>query len=176
MKKLLALAGIMFVSISVFAETKPSDSSLEELLTITDSQKLIDSMWPQMDTMLKNSAKQALGETTLSAEQQKISDATNEKMAIIFKDEFSYEKLKPMFIKIYKESFSQEEVDGMVAFYKSKAGKAVIKKMPVVMQSTMANVQAQMTHIIPKLQKIQDDSVAEIKAKAANTATSTSEK
>ncbi|MES2822615.1 MAG: DUF2059 domain-containing protein [Pseudomonadota bacterium] len=169
MKKLLAVVGIMLVYASVFAETKPSDASLDELLTITDSQKLIDGMWPQMDAMLKTSEKQALGEVTLNEEQQKISDKTQEKMATLFKEEFAYDKMKPMIIKIYKESFSQEEIDGMVTFYKSKAGKAVIKKMPTVMQSTMANVQAQMSQIIPKLQKIQQESIDEIKAKSAST-------
>ncbi len=170
MKKILALVGIMLLSLSAFAETKPSDASLDELLSITDSQKLIDNMWPQMDAMLKNSAKQSLGETTLNDEQQKISDKTQEKMATLFKEEFAYEKMKPMIIKIYKESFSQDEIDGMITFYKSKAGKAVIKKMPGVMQSTMENVQAQMSQIVPKLQKIQQDSINEIKAKSATTA------
>ena len=169
MKKILALVGIMLVSFTVFAETKPSDSSLNELLSITDSQKLIDNMWPQMDAMLKNSAKQALGETVLNEEQQKISEKTHEKMASLFKEEFAYDKMKPMIIKIYKDAFSQDEIDGMITFYKSKAGKAVIKKMPLVMQSTMENVQAQMTQIVPKLQKIQQDSINEIKAKSTST-------
>ncbi len=171
MKKILILVGIMLVSISAFAETKPSDASLDELLTITDSQKLIDGMWPQMDAMLKNSAKQALGEIVLNEEQQKISDNTHAKMTTMFKEEFAYEKMKPMIIKIYKESFSQDEIDGMISFYKSKAGKAVIKKMPVVMQSTSENVQAQMSQITPKLLKIQQDSVAEIKANATSAST-----
>ena len=171
MNKIVALVGIMVVSISAFAETKPSDASLDELLTITDSQKLVDGMWPQMDAMLKNSAKQALGETTLNEEQQKISDDTQAKMIVLFKEEFSYEKMKPMFIKVYKDSFSQDEIDGMIAFYKSKAGKAVTKKMPVVMQATLANVQAQMSNITPKLQKIQQASIEEIKAKSTSSPT-----
>jgi hypothetical protein len=54
----------------------------------------------------------------------------------------------------------------MIKFYKSKGGQAVIKKMPLVMQSTMGNVQAQMSTIIPKIQKIQQDAFEEVKAKA----------
>jgi hypothetical protein len=54
----------------------------------------------------------------------------------------------------------------MITFYKSNAGQAVIKKMPVVMQSTMANVQAQMSSIMPKIQKIQQEAVEQVKAKA----------
>jgi hypothetical protein len=169
MKKLIAIAGICLVSVAAFAETKPSDASLNELLTITDSQKLVDGMWPQVEGMMNNAAKQALGNTTLNSEQQKVMQDSNAKIATVFKEEFGYEKLKPMMINIYKESFSQEEVDGMLEFYKSKAGQAVTKKMPLVMQSSMANVQAQMSTVIPKIQKIQQDAIEQVKAKADKT-------
>lgn len=166
MKKFIALVGICLVSAAAFADTKPSEASLEELLTITESQKLIDAMWPQVEGMMNNAAKQALGNSSLNDEQQKVLEGANSKMAVVFKEEFSFDKMKPMMISIYKESFSQDEVDSMIKFYKSKGGQAVIKKMPVVMQSTMGNVQAQMSTIIPKIQKIQQDAFEEVKAKA----------
>ena len=166
MKKLIAFVGMCLISVAALAETKPSDASLEELLTITESQKLVDGMWPQVEAMMNNAAKQALGNTSLNGEQQKVMEGANSKMATVFKDEFSFEKMKPMMVSIYKESFSQDEVDSMIKFYKSKGGQAVIKKMPMVMQSTMSNVQAQMSNIMPKIQKIQQDAFEEIKAKA----------
>jgi uncharacterized protein len=165
-KKLIAIAGLCLISVVAVAETKPSDASLNELLTITDSQKLVDGMWPQVEGMMNNAAKQALGNTTLNAEQQKVMQDSNAKVAAVFKEEFGFEKLKPMMVSIYKESFSQEEVDGMIKFYKSKSGQAVIKKMPLVMQSTMTNVQSQMSTVIPKIQKIQQEAIEEVKAKA----------
>jgi len=165
-KKLIAVAGICLLSTGAWAETKPTNASLEELLTISESQKLVDSMWPQIEGMMNNSAKQALGNTNLNSEQQKVLENANAKIAALFKEEFSFEKMKPMMINIYKESFSQDEVDGMIKFYKSKSGQAVIKKMPVVMQSTMVNVQSQMSAVIPKIQKIQQEAIEDIKAKA----------
>lgn len=166
MEKLITILGICLLSVSAFAETKPSDASLNELLTITESQKLVDSMWVQVEGMMNTAAKQALGNTSLNSEQQKVMADANAKVATVFKDEFGFEKLKPMMISIYQESFSQEEIDGMIKFYKSKAGQAVIKKMPLVMQSTMTNVQAQMSTVIPKIQKIQQEAIEQVKAKA----------
>lgn len=167
MKKLIAIVGICLASTAAFAETKPSDASLDELLTISESQKLIDGMWPQVEGMMNNAAKQALGNTSLNSEQEKVMQDANAKIATIFKEEFSYDKMKPMMINIYKESFSQDEVDGMIKFYKSKSGQAVIKKMPMVMQSSMTHVQAQMSTVIPKIQKVQQDAIEQIKAKAS---------
>lgn len=166
MKKLIAITGLCLISMTAFADSKPSDASLNELLTITDSKALIDGMWPQVEAMMNNAAKQAVGSSTLNSEQEKVMQEANAKVAAVFKEEFSYEKMKPMMINIYKESFSQDEVDGMISFYKSAAGQAVIKKMPVVMQSTMTNVQTQMSSIMPKIQKIQQEAVEQVKAKA----------
>lgn len=168
MKKLIAILGICLASTAAIADIKPSDASLDELLTISESQKLIDGMWPQVEGMMNNAAKQALGNTSLNSEQQKVMQEANAKIADIFKDEFSYQKMKPMMISVYKESFSQDEVDGMIKFYKSKAGQAVIKKMPLVMQSTMTNVQTQMSTVIPKIQKIQQEAIEQIKAKSSS--------
>ena len=166
MKKLIMIAGICLFSATAFADSKPSDASLDELLTITDSKALVDGMWPQVEAAINNCAKQALGSSTLNSEQQKVMQDANQKVAALFKEEFSYDKMKPMMISIYKESFSQDEVNGMISFYKSKAGKAVTKKMPLVMQSTMANVQNQMAALMPKIQKIQMDAIEQVKAKS----------
>src|SRR6478609_7617977 len=102
MKKLIAITGLCLISMTAFADSKPSDASLNELLTITDSKALIDGMWPQVETMMNNAAKQAVGSNTLNSEQQKVMQDANAKVAAVFKEEFSYEKMKPMMISIYK--------------------------------------------------------------------------
>ena len=62
---------------------------------------------------------------------------------------------------IYKQSFTQKEVNGMLDFYKSEPGQAVIAKMPLVMQNTMQAMQARMNTTFPKLQKLQQDAIGQ---------------
>src|SRR5262249_25615685 len=78
------------------------------------------------------------------------------------KEALKWDDLKQMYFQIYSESFTQEEVDGMLAFYESPAGKAVIKKMPVVMQKSMTQVQQR---ILPLVQKSVEEAVAMQKAR-----------
>jgi hypothetical protein len=80
------------------------------------------------------------------------------------KDLLDWGKLEPIYVRIYQKSFSQEEVDGMIAFYKTPAGQAVISKMPAVMQNTMDEMQQMMGPVMQKMQKMQQDVVAEMKA------------
>ena len=63
-------------------------------------------------------------------------------------------KLKPMFVQIYAELFTEEEINGIVSFYKSPAGKAMIEKMPQMMQRMMPMMQKLMGDLQPEIKKI----------------------
>ena len=65
---------------------------------------------------------------------------------------------------IYRNTFSQAEVDGMLGFYRSPAGQAVIAKMPLVMQNTMQSMQGRMAVMMPRIQELQRDTVARLRA------------
>nr|WP_276510032.1 DUF2059 domain-containing protein [Niveibacterium umoris] len=72
-----------------------------------------------------------------------------------------------MFLDIYQKTFTQKEVDGMLSFYKSPAGQAVIKKMPQVMQASMQIMQARMSKLVPQIQQITAEGAEKMKALSA---------
>ena len=152
---------------AIAAEPPASEASVRELLTITQSQKLVDGTMGQVDAMMQRSMEQALAGQALSADQQKIMDNMRTKMIALFRENMKWETLEPMFVDIYKQSFTQKEVDGMLDFYKSEPGQAVIAKMPLVMQNTMQAMQGRMAVMLPKLQQLQQDAIAELKASRA---------
>ena len=86
------------------------------------------------------------------------------RMVSLMQGELAWEKLKPMYVRLYKESFSEEELTGMLDFYKTPAGQAVIQKMPVLMQKTMLEVQKMLSEATPQMQKVEADFIAEMKA------------
>lgn len=143
---------------------QPSNESILELLTVTESKNLLDGMTAGFDNIMNNAMQQALKGKAISPEQDAIITKMKTKLVILMKEEISWEKLEPLSIEVYKESFTQEEVDGMLTFYKTPAGQAVIKKMPVVMQKSMASMQTSMSTLIPKIQKIQEETLVELKA------------
>jgi hypothetical protein len=70
-----------------------------------------------------------------------------------------------MYVRVYQKSFSQEEVDGMIAFYKTPTGQALLNKMPLVMQNTMTEMQQMIQPMMKRVQQMQQEIVAEIQAK-----------
>ena len=146
------------------AAAAPSEASVKQLLEVAQARKLIDSVMTQMDRLMQQTIAQAVQGQDVPAKVQKDIDKWQAEVFGFTKELLDWNKLEPMYVRIYQKSFSQEEVDGMIAFYKTPAGQAVIGKMPTVMQNTMDEMQQMMAPVLQKMQRMQQDLVAEMKA------------
>ncbi|MFZ6741713.1 DUF2059 domain-containing protein [Undibacterium sp. JH2W] len=140
----------LLASASAYAE-KPTQASVKELLVLANSQQMLNSIEAQMDGMMKTMMSKALKDKAVTAEQQAIMDKFRDKVVFIHREEMTWEKLEPVFIEIYSNSLSQEDVDGISAFYKSPAGKSFINKMPGMMQQSMSGMQQKMAPMMDKI-------------------------
>lgn len=68
--------------------------------------------------------------------------------------ELSWDSMLDTQMAIYRDSFDQSEVDGLIEFYKSPVGQSFVLKMPAVTQRAMLAAQTQMQRIAPKLQEV----------------------
>lgn len=142
----------------------PSAASIKELLAVTEAHKLVDSTMSQMEALMQNTFRDVSKGQPPSPESQKMIDQSRNEMMAILRDELAWDKLEPMYIQIYQQSLTQEEVSGMVAFYKTPLGQAVIKKMPGVMQTTMSEMQKRMGPMMRRMQQKQRELMAQIQA------------
>lgn len=152
---------------TTFGDKPPTEASIKQLLEAAQAHKLIDSMMGQMDTYMKTAMDSAAQGHPVTPEMQKSFDKCRADIVQIMKEEFSWEKLEPMYVRIYMKSFTQEEVDGMIAFYKTPAGQAVINKMPVVMQNTMGEMKQMMGPMAQRIQKMQQEVLSQAKSEPA---------
>lgn len=149
----------------VAAEAQPTDESLSHLLEVLQARKLVEGMSARIDTMMESTMKKMLEGQPISPQQQQAIDAMRVKMVTLIKDDFSWDVMEPVYIKVYKETFSQSEIDGMIGFYTSPTGHAVVEKLPLAMQNAMSAVQERLAkRLIPKLQQMAQETAAQIKA------------
>jgi len=160
----IALLALLAVHPAVAADSKPTEESVKQLLDIMNSRNLVDGATGQIESAMQASMKQWFAGRQPTPDQQKILDDMRLKTASIFKEQMNWEKIQPMLIDIYQRSFTQEEVNGLISFYNSGPGKAVLAKMPAVNQNSTKAIQDLMTPIIPKLQKLQQDTAAQLEA------------
>jgi hypothetical protein len=149
------------------ADVPPSDASLQQLLEVAQAHKTLDATMAQMDTMMKNVFQQITAGQAPSPETQKIFDKAMADVVSLCKEDLAWEKMEPIYLRIYRKSLTQSEVNGMIAFYKTPAGQALINKMPLILQNTMAEVGQMMGPVMERAQRMQKELVAQMQAEKA---------
>ena len=163
MKKIL-LAMALMASVHAFAQSPPpSEASVRELLEVTNGKSVLEGAWNQLDGLMEKAMKDAIGNKPVTAKQEKIMAAMRAETVELIRSEMSWDKMEPMYIRQYSQTFSQAEIDGMLAFYKSDAGKAVTAKMPQLVQILMQDVMSLLQGTLPKIRAISDKYIKQIK-------------
>ena len=142
----------------------PTEASVKQLLEVAQTRKLVDSVMKQMDILLLQAIAQATKGQPVSEKVQNDIDQHRSEMNSLMKELLDWKKLEPIYVRIYQKSFTQAEVDGMIAFYKTPAGQAMIGKMPAVMQNSIDEMQQLMGPVMEKIQRTQQDVAAEMKS------------
>jgi hypothetical protein len=146
-------AALLCSAAPILADEASKKAKIEEMLQLTH----YDQMMQQMLEQMKNMQLEQLKKADMPAEARAQSEEIQQKTMTLVADRMSYEKFKPAFIQIYAEVFSEEEIDGIVSFYKSPAGKAMLEKSPLLMQRVMPMMQKAIGDMQPDIQKIIED-------------------
>lgn len=170
MRRSALLAAVFATALSLQVHAAPASAqSVDALLKVMNVQSLLDNTWGMMNKYMNQMGQQAWADELekLTPEQRK---AAEQKMARMYtrmtalmRDEMSWDKLEPDFAKMYAETFSQEEVDGLINFYASPVGQAFIAKQPALMQASMVAMQGHMQALLPKLKAVAEEEVGEMK-------------
>lgn len=161
----ILIAAYSLATFSAFAQpaaTAPTDESLKQLLELSGSKKLVDDMQKQLQAVFTQSMNQTLANQKLTPEAQEKVKEMQSKLTALMMEELSWENLEGLTLQVYKETFSQEEIDGLITFYKSPTGKTFIAKMPTVMKKTIALTQERIKPLMQKVQAIQQETFKEL--------------
>jgi uncharacterized protein len=162
--RLVICAWILAAAPAFANDGPPTDASIQQLLTLINARQLLDQMKGQLDSFTSAAMRDAQKDQPLTPERQAVLDRAKAKMAAVVADMTNWDTLEPMYVRIYRASLTQDDLDGIIAFYSSAAGQAYIHKMPVIMQSVMSEMQGMIKPMQQKLAEIQKQCVQELKA------------
>jgi hypothetical protein len=140
---------------------QPSVESIETLLRATRAESLLESIYASAEAVMRQAMAQSVSGKTLTPEQKRFLDRAPKRFVAVMREELSWESLKPMYIQIYQDNFTQEEIDGQITFYSSPAGQAFASKMPAVMQQSMQIMQSRIRPFVEKMKGAVDEAIAE---------------
>jgi len=146
------------------ADAPPTVDSVRQLVRLTNPQQMLDTATTQLEESFRAGLDSELGSAPPTPDQQRIIDDMQAKLAALMKSELNWQNFEPAVIDMYRQTFTQREIDGMVAFYKSEAGAAMLAKLPRLSQSMMQMMQQRTAKFAPQLVQIQHDAIDQLRA------------
>lgn len=150
MKRLACLLFTLSLSIPVLA-APPSAESVNQLLTLTRVERVASGAQQGLENVIRNAIAQAMQGKTLTPKGQQIIDKYAADIRGTIQKEINWTKMKESYVKLYTETFSQDEINGLITFYKSPTGQMLLDRMPEVTQKAAQINQQQLGPVVEKL-------------------------
>lgn len=145
---------------TLFAQNTSHRAAAEEFLLLINTDKMIEPMTEQMKRMFQAQFSQLGGD---SFEGINV-DTYLEAMTEILNEVFAWEKIKDEYIDVYTETFTEQELKELIAFYSTETGKKYTELTPQVNQRTMLVAQGKMTDVMMRMQAVSEQMINDLKA------------
>ena len=149
----IAVLGCLVPLGAAWAQEPSKTAKVEEMFRLTKSEEMMQTSLEQVRAMQQAQVARMNLPADDKLKQQQMMDAINKVVA----SHLSWDKIKPRFVAIWAEAFTDEELDGILVFYRSPAGKALVEKTPQFMGKTMAIVQEAIQEMEPEILRITEE-------------------
>ncbi len=126
------------------------------MLTITKMDQMMTRMMDQSVAQSQQMVKGMLGNQPMSDADQKAIQEFSTKVLSLMRDNFGWEKMKPTYIDLYADAYTEEEIDGILAFYRSPVGQSMLAKTPELLTKSIAIASARMEALQPQMRVLMD--------------------
>jgi hypothetical protein len=148
-------AGLLVLACPTLAQADDASKAvkIEEMLALTHADRIVAQMQAQMQPLMADTIKKM----NLPDDAQPMAEEMQKSLTEWISSKLSWERMKPLYVKIYADTLTEEEISGAIEFYKTPAGQSLLNKMPMILQKSIAASQEILTDMVPEIQKITDD-------------------
>lgn len=141
----LAFAGTLLAA-------EPSDADIDRLLKASRAESLLAGVVPQMEAVQQQEFDKHFAGKEMTEEQKAEVARIQAKTQEIVRKALSWEEMRPVYLDVYKKTYTREDVRAITKFYESAAGQRMLDKNPALMQNIMSAVQLKMVPMLEELQ------------------------
>ena len=142
---------VMLLAALSAAAQQSKQQKIQRIIEITSPDSVVTEVVNQVDGMMKQIRPNP------TPQQKTRQQAALDKIAKISKERML--KIRPELTKAYAETFTDEEIDGMLAFYETPAGRAAVAKIPAINTRMSSLIQTEMNALGPEINKIAEDAL-----------------
>lgn len=145
------------------ADDASKKAKAEELIEITKINQISEQMVQQVISRMRSAAAQQTAARSVTPAQQKAISDYIDQLQSIARNAVAWDKIKTSIVQNYTDAYTEPELDGILAFYHSPSGKALLAKSPELMTRTMQTVQMQMASAQPLMRQANADFTKKMK-------------
>lgn len=154
MIRVLIAAALLIAALPAAADDSGKKARVEEFFRLARMEDTFKQATAQAMTYAKSGVIQQLTAGKATPEDQKAIDEFRNKVEKVVENAMGWDKIRPLYIQLYADTYTEEELDGIVSFYKSPAGQAMVSKNFVLMKQASEIAQQRMATAIPELQNL----------------------
>lgn len=142
------------------ADDASKDVKVRELFRLMKIDKTMAQVQQQALDQVKSGIYQEITGAKLSSAEQKSVDDLTDKVGVIVSKAMSWESLEPEFAKLYEQAYTEQQIEDLLAFYRSPTGQVTVEKTPLLLNEANEISQRHMATAIPEIQALLKDFMA----------------
>jgi hypothetical protein len=146
----LAVACVVFLAIVPSPAAQDQRQAAEELMTLTQVEALLADVRSQVGQMMTSQLKAMTVHESDQAKVASIEKKIHDRVA----EELSFAKMKEGYISTYTTVFTAAELDALVTFFRTPAGRAFMSKLPELQGRMMQQAQERVMALTPEVKKM----------------------
>lgn len=153
MKIFLLLASLLAVPL-LHADEASKAAKAGEFIVLARLEAGFNQMIGILMGSIKQGMNQQLRNVPLSPAQQVHVEDFQSGLERLFRERFNWESMKGEYQKLYAAAFTEEDLDAMLAFYRSPAGQRMVEKNPELMEKAALLGQERAAGLQPDIERL----------------------
>ncbi len=116
------------------------------------TEQITASVRKQMDLSMRSA-----GGANITADQKQLIDGYEGRVMAVVRDTLSWKVVEPQMIDLYASTYSEGEIDGILAFYRGPVGQSMLAKTPELTEKSMAITNAKLVSLQPKISEMSQE-------------------
>jgi hypothetical protein len=124
-----------------------------QLVTLLHSESMVQQAFSNIMQQVTTTAQNAAGPSPTPENKAKL-DGFEKKVSQLLDAQLGWKAMEPTITGLYSKTFTEQELDGIVAFYKTPAGIALLDKMPGINTQVNQLAQSRLTSLQPQINQM----------------------
>jgi len=161
--RILALA-CLFTGLAAHADETTKRAKVKDLFRLTFMEKRAEQTRAAALAQANAFGARQFAALKLPETENRTSQDYYKALYALIASKYDWAKLEPAYEQIYVTLYSEEELDGILAFYKSPVGQTMLAKTPEATRRILEVSSQQVDSLTPAIQKLTEDYLARLQA------------